>query len=83
MALRTEHLTGAGDIEWLESPLHGSMREGLLVFKRGAVTIVMNLSEQILEVDYSGQVILQSSGDVDTRDGKHIVPARSTVWILN
>jgi alpha-glucosidase len=83
MTLRTEHLTGAGDIEWLESPLHGSMREGLLVFKRGSVTIVMNLSEQILEVDYSGQIILQSSGELDTRDGKHNVPARSTVWILN
>lgn len=83
MALRTEHLTGAGEIEWLESPLHGSLREGLLVFKRGSVTIVMNLSEQILEVDYSGQVILQSAGDLENCDGKHIVPARSTVWILN
>jgi hypothetical protein len=59
------------------------MREGLLVFKRGSVTIVMNLSEQILEVDYSGQIILQSCGDLDIRDGKHNVPARSTVWILN
>jgi alpha-glucosidase len=83
MALRAEHLTGAGDIEWLESPLHGLMRDGLLVFKRGSVTIVMNLSEQVLEVDYSGQIILQSCGDLDIRDGKHIVPARSTVWILN
>jgi alpha-glucosidase len=26
MALRAEHLTGTGDIEWLESPLHGLMR---------------------------------------------------------
>jgi alpha-glucosidase len=83
MALRAEHLTGTGDIEWLESPLHGLMRKGLLVFKRGSVTIVMNLSEQILEVAHSGQIILQSCGDLDIRDGKHIVPARSTVWILN
>jgi alpha-glucosidase len=83
MTLRTEHLTGTGDIEWLESPLHGLMREGLLVFKRGLVTVVMNLSEKILEVDYSGQIILQSCGDLDTRDGKKVVPARSTVWILN
>jgi len=83
IALRTGHLTGAGEIEWLESPSHGLMKEGLLVFKRGSVTIVMNLSEKILEVDYSGQIILQSSGDVDTRDGKNCVPARSTIWILS
>jgi alpha-glucosidase len=83
MALRAEYLTGAGDIEWLESPLHGSMKDAVLVFKRGVVTVVMNLSEKTLEVDYSGQIILQSSGELDAHDGKKLVPARSTLWILN
>ena len=82
LALRAEYLVRAGDIEWLESPLHGSKRNDLLVFKRGNITVAMNLSQYVQEVDVDGQVILLSSGILDGRDGKKQIPALSCIWSL-
>ena len=83
LSLRTLHLIGRGEITWLESPLHGAKLDGLLTFKRGDITVVMNLSQHTHEIDITGQVILVSSGVLDGRDGKKSIPACSTIWILN
>ena len=83
LSLRTLHFIGRGEITWLESPWHGAKLDGLLTFKRGDITVVMNLSQHTHEIDIAGQVILVSSGVLDGRDGKKSIPACSTIWILN
>lgn len=83
ITLRALHLTGSGDIEWLESPFHGMRKDNLLVFKRGAITVAMNLSEKAQEIDVGGQVILLSSGILNGRDGKKQIPALSCIWSLH
>ncbi len=83
LALRAEHLVNKGDVQWLESPLHGAKRKDLLVFKRGAVTVAMNLSELAQEVSIEGQVIMLSAGSLDSNSGKKLIPARSCIWSLN
>lgn len=83
LSLRTLHFIGRGEITWLESPLHGAKLDGLLTFRRGDITVVMNLSQHIYEIDIAGQVILVSSGVLDGRNGKKSIPACSTIWILN
>ena len=83
LRVRAEQLTGTGGIEWLESPCHGAQTNDLLVFKRGRVTVVMNLSHQLAKLDYQGEVLLVSSGDLNLSDIKKSIPAYSTIWILN
>ena len=83
LALRAQHLTGAGVIAWLESPSHGAMREGLLAFRRGSITVYMNLSGQDYAVEVEGQTIITSSGDFTASHIVRVVPACSTMWILN
>ena len=83
IALRALHLTGSGDIVWLESPFHGMRRDNLLVFKRGAITVAMNLSEKAQEIERSGHVIMLSSGVLEGREYKKLIPPRSSIWILH
>lgn len=83
LSLRALHFIGRGEITWLESPLHGAKLDGLLAFKRGDITVVMNLSQHTHEIDIVGQVVLLSAGVLDGRDGKKSIPACSTIWILS
>jgi alpha-glucosidase len=42
----------------------------------------MNLSDSAKECDAAGKLIIVSGGTVDARDGKKVIPARSTAWFL-
>jgi alpha-glucosidase len=81
LSLRAEHLVNNGDIEWLESPVHGSMNQSLLAYRRGDVSIFMNLGESSVEVEITGKVLIVSAGTPDGRDGKITIPPVSTLWV--
>jgi alpha-glucosidase len=82
LELRKEFLVGAGGLTWLESSRHGSKEDALLSYSRGSITVVMNLSDSAKECDVAGKLIIVSGGTVDARDGKKVIPARSTAWFL-
>ena len=79
--LRAEHLVNNGEVEWIESPNHGSKSESLLAFKRGNVSVYMNLANSPVEVEVSGKLLVVSAGTVDGRDGKVSIPPVSTIWL--
>ena len=83
IALRALHLTGTGDITWLESPMHGSMRNDLLIFKRGSINVAMNLSTKSQEIELQGVPLIISSGELEIHAGKTLIPALSCMWSLN
>jgi alpha-glucosidase len=83
LTLRALHLSGAGEITWLESPIHGLMRNDLLVFKRGSVTVAMNLSTQAQEIQWQGTPVIVSSGELEVHAGKTLIPGLSCMWSLN
>ena len=83
LSLRAQFLAGSGEIQWLESPLHGTKSSELLGFKRGAISVFMNLSHNDLVFDFSGQVLLSSTNGSLNLNDNSVIPARSTVWILN
>jgi alpha-glucosidase len=78
--LRKELLSGSGDISWIESPQHGLMSDSLLAYRRGSVTVIMNLSDKDLEYDVEGKLLLVSNGIVESRNNLKIVPAHSCAW---
>jgi alpha-glucosidase len=82
LELRKEFLVGAGGITWLESSRHGSKKDALLSYSRGPITVVMNLSDSVQECDAAGKLLIVSGANVDARDGKKVIPARSTAWFL-
>jgi alpha-glucosidase len=82
LELRKEFLVGSGGITWLESSQHGSKSNSLLSYARGAVTVVMNLSDSAQECEANGKLVVVSSGTVDARDGKKVIPPHSTAWFL-
>jgi alpha-glucosidase len=82
LELRKEFLVGAGGITWLESSRHGSKKDALLSYSRGPITVVMNLSDSVQEYDAAGKLLIVSGANVDARDGKKVIPARSTAWFL-
>ena len=79
--LRAEYLVNSGEVEWLESPDHGSKSSSLLAFKRGNISIYMNLSDAPIEVEITGKLLVVSAGIVDGRDGKVSIPPVSTIWL--
>jgi len=83
LALRTQHLVNAGDLIWLESPCHGAKNSNLLIFKRGSITVAMNLSQQSQEIDLDGKVVVESYGKVETTTGKLRLPPLTSVWCLS
>ena len=83
LKLRALHLTGTGDIAWLESPFHGSMRSDLLIFKRGSIIVAMNLSTKAQEIQLQGIPIIISSGELENHADKTLIPALSCMWSLN
>ena len=83
LALRAHHLAGSGHIEWLESHSLGAKHGELLGFKRGAVSVFMNLSHEDFVLGYEGQIIISSRGISADFAQSRVVPARSTIWILN
>jgi len=42
----------------------------------------MNLSDSVQECDTAGKLLIVSGANVDARDGKKVIPARSTAWFL-
>lgn len=81
LKLRTDHCVSQGAITWLESPEHGSRNSSLLAFKRGGLSIYMNLSNAPIEVEITGKLLIMSAGIVNGRDGKMMIPAVSTIWV--
>jgi alpha-glucosidase len=81
LKLRSEQLTDQGSITWLQSPEHGSKSDSLLAFRRGNVSIYMNLSDSAAEVEITGKLLIVSTGIVDSRDGKVTIPPISTIWV--
>jgi alpha-glucosidase len=82
LELRKEFLVGAGGITWLESTQHGSKSDALLSYSRGTVTVVMNLSDSPQECEAGGKLVMVSSGTVEAREGKKVIPPRSSAWFL-
>ena len=83
LQLRTDHFVTAGDISWVQSPTHGDKDPELLGYNRGNVTVVMNTGTSPKEIALSGKFLIVSNGVVDSRDGKVVIPAISTVWVLH
>jgi alpha-glucosidase len=81
LSLRAEHLVNTGEIVWIESPNHGSKNQSLLAYRRGDVSIFMNLGELAVEVEITGKVLIVSAGTPDGRDGKITIPPVSTLWV--
>ncbi len=81
LELRTEHLVTTGGMTWLESPKHGSKNPLLLAYRRGDVSVYMNLGESSVEVEITGKVLIASAGTPDGRDGKISIPPVSTLWV--
>jgi alpha-glucosidase len=79
--LRAEHLVNNGDIEWVESTNHGSKSSSLLAYRRGNVSVYLNLGDLPLEVEITGRVLIVSAGIPDGRDGKITIPPVSTLWV--
>jgi alpha-glucosidase len=79
--LRAEHLVNNGDIEWIESPMHGSTNQSLLAYRRGDISVFMNLGDLAVEVEITGKVLIVSAGIPDGRDGKITIPPVSTLWV--
>ena len=75
-------MQGAGNIQWLESPMHGVQSKSLLAYRRGSVVVVMNLSIEPQTYEVEGKLLVASSGVVDAHDGKKVIPARSCTWFL-
>ena len=82
LELREQHMQGAGNIQWLESPMHGVQSKSLLAYRRGSVTVVMNLSVEPQACEVEGKLLVASSGVVDAHNGKKVIPARSCTWFL-
>ena len=83
LALRSQHLVNTGDLIWLESAVHGAKNANLLSFRRGSITVAMNLSSQVQEIDLSGKVLVQSYGKIEIANGKLHLPALSSIWCLS
>jgi len=81
LELRAEHLVTTGGMTWLESPKHGSKNPLLLAYRRGNVSVYMNLGESSVEVEITGKVLIASAGTPDGRDGKISIPPVSTLWV--
>ena len=81
--LRAEHLINSGEIQWVETPHHGIKSSSLLGFRRGQVSVYMNLGNSPVDVEISGKVLIVSAGIPDGRDGKITIPPVSTIWVLH
>jgi len=83
LSIRRKHLLESQQIEWIESPSHGACGGSILAFKRAAMTVVMNLSEEGVDIEIPGEVLFASSGPVLVSGSKKHIPARSCIWISN
>lgn len=83
LSLRRTFLLGTQQIQWLESVDHGTKGSSLLIFKRGTITIALNVSDHDEEIEISGQIIIASCGEIQLHNNKKVLPGRSCVWISN
>jgi alpha-glucosidase len=83
LSLRAEFLVNNGPIEWIETPDHGVKSSSLLAFRRGNVSVYLNLADSPIEIEITGKVLIVSAGIPDGRDGKITIPPVSTMWVLH
>ncbi|NUT46344.1 MAG: glycoside hydrolase family 13 protein [Saccharothrix sp.] len=76
LRVRREHPDlGAGtEVAWLDAP------EGVLSFRRGAFTCVVNLGPDVVRLPAPGEVLI-ASGGFATEDADVLVPPDTTVWL--
>ena len=82
LQLRTQYLVGQPEISWVESPIHGNKSDSVLTYRRGALTVVLNLSDSAYECEIDGKVLIISGGTLDSYNGKKVIPARSCAWFM-
>lgn len=80
LALRAEHLVNAGEMTWIDR--YAGQAVDVLAYSRGNIRVYMNLSQQPVEVELTGKLLIVSAGIVDSRDGKLMIPPVSTIWAL-
>ena len=81
LSLRAQHLAATGEITWISAPHIGHYGLKLLGYRRGNVSIFMNLADQAIEVEITGELLIVSAGKVGDWDGKISIPAISTIWV--
>ncbi|MEU4739761.1 glycoside hydrolase family 13 protein [Actinosynnema sp. NPDC023658] len=76
LRVRREHpdLGAGSEVEWLDVP------GGVLAFRRGAFTCVVNFGPDVVRLPADGRVVL-ASGGCATEDADVLVPADTTVWL--
>ena len=67
LKLRRQKFVGSGEISWQHT-------SGLLSYKRGEITVVINISEQAQQI--SGNVLLASQEITD------LLPPETAAWLL-
>ncbi|WP_123743697.1 glycoside hydrolase family 13 protein [Saccharothrix texasensis] len=92
LRVRREHpdLGAGSDVEWLEEGLEEGLEGGLdapaatatgvLAFRRGAFTCVVNFGPDVARLRADGEVLL-ASGGLATEDADVLVPPDTTVWL--
>ena len=83
LSIRRDTLLGSQTIQWLESPIHGAKSGSILAYKRGPVTVVMNVSDHAHEIEILGDIVLASFSENQENSAKRLIPARSCIWIAN
>lgn len=81
--LRSKHLVSTGDITWINTPTSTTNSKQLLAYRRGNVSVLMNLSDSVIDVEISGKLLITSTGIVDSRAGMLSISAVSTVWVYH
>ena len=81
LSLRTDNLVSTGELTWLSTPHIGQYGSELLGFRRGNISIFMNLAEKAIEVEITGKLLINSTGTVHGSGGKFFIPAISTIWV--
>lgn len=81
LKLRRDYLTTEDGITWIATPKDGTENVCLLAFRKGNISVYMNLGNSAIEVESAGRLLIVSSGTVDGRDGKITIPAISTIWL--
>lgn len=71
LQLRKQYLIGSGDLTWIST-------SGVLSYKRGPITVIVNISDQPYSIaELGGQVILASHQISDS------LPPKAGLWLLS
>ena len=83
LKIRSKSLDTSVGIDWINSPTIGKSSPQLLAFKRGNLSIYMNLSDTPIEIEISGKILISSVEIKQNMGSKLALGPISTVWIQN